>query len=468
MAELRARPLILLELNELCPRLMKKFMEAGELPSFSRFHAEAEVATTMADEVAPHLDPWIQWITVHSGVPYRQHRIHLLDQGHKLEAPNLWDLVSARGEKVWVCGSMNLSYAPGIRGWVIPDPWATHVPPTPAELLPYFRFIQANVTEYTSGKVPLSLVDQARFVAFMATHGLSARSAAAVVAQLARERLDPRSYFKRAALLDRLQMDLFKWVYRRERPRFSTFFSNSTAHYQHVYWRNMEPEHFKLKPSPEEQAVYRDAILFGYKQMDRLLGEFMALDPDATLVFCTAFSQQPFVHDDEAGGKTPYRPFDFDQFLAHLDIQAPAQVSPVMSDQFHLEFASEGEAEDAAAKLAAVRYEGRSALYVNREGKRILTGCEVHGRVPDGALLTQGASVIRFYDLFYRIDLLKSGMHHPEGMLWVRTPERQHTSLPEPIPLVEVAPKLSRLLGIEPPITMRGAPSGSPSRRIAA
>jgi hypothetical protein len=60
--------LIPLEFNELSPTVRQKLM-AGELPGFKRFHDESAVHETEADEIAPNLEPWIQWVTVHSESP---------------------------------------------------------------------------------------------------------------------------------------------------------------------------------------------------------------------------------------------------------------------------------------------------------------------------------------------------------------------------------------------------------------
>ena len=270
-----------MEFNELSPVLMEKFIDAGKLPNFKRFHDESQVFTTEADAPAPDLEPWIQWVTVHSGIPYAEHQIHHLGDGHKLE-DTIWDLLSDAGKSVWVCGSMNINYETPINGWVLPDPWVTKVSPTPDEVLdPYYRFVSANVQEHTSGNVHLTRSDQLAFLRFMATHGLRPATVAAIVGQLARERRADIGW-KRAVMLDRLQFDLFRRHYKRARPDFSTFFLNSTAHYQHLYWRNMEPEHFKVKPDAGEQEVYEEAILFGYEQMDRLLGELLDLAGDDT------------------------------------------------------------------------------------------------------------------------------------------------------------------------------------------
>src|SRR5215468_4576682 len=99
--------LIVLEFNELCPSLMDQFIAEGRLPNFARLKREACVYTTEADEQAPYLEPWIQWVTVHTGLPYAEHGVFDLGDGAKLETPRVWDLVGQSGGKVWICGSMN-------------------------------------------------------------------------------------------------------------------------------------------------------------------------------------------------------------------------------------------------------------------------------------------------------------------------------------------------------------------------
>lgn len=180
--------------------------------------------------------------------------------------------------------------------------------------------------------MPLSRADYVKFLRFMLGHGLSASTAGAIAKQLLSER-SGRYRWRRAAIMDRLQFDLFRAVYRRLRPHFWTFFLNSTAHLQHMYWRNMEPEAFTLKPRAEEQGELANAILFGYQTMDRLVAEFRRLvGEDGTIIFCTALSQQPCVMYEGQGGKVPYRPRSFDTLIDFAGVTARDRVSPVMSE----------------------------------------------------------------------------------------------------------------------------------------
>src|SRR5437879_13741678 len=135
-----AAPVILLEFNELTLSLVEQFMAEGRLPNFQRFYRESQAYITDAGEEQRYLDPWVQWVTVHTGLSPEQHGILRLGEGHKLAYQSIWDLVSAAGRSVWVCGSMNVKHDMPLRGYVLPDPWTTETTPYPTDLWPYFRF----------------------------------------------------------------------------------------------------------------------------------------------------------------------------------------------------------------------------------------------------------------------------------------------------------------------------------------
>ena len=459
---------ILLEFNELSPTLMNRFISQGHLPNFKRFSEESGVYLTEAAERAPYLDPWIQWITVHTGLDFKEHGVERLNEGHTVRAKRIWDFVGKAGDPVWICGSMNVAYQPGLKGAVMPDPWTTHVAVTPKELDPYFSFIQRNVLEYTNAKVPLSRSDYIRFVKFMAQHGLSISTVRAITQQLLKE-VKKQDRWKRAVILDKLQFDVFRSYYNKMRPRFSTFFLNSTAHYQHFYWRNMEPEVFTVQMSREEAAKYESAILYGYREMDGLVGKFMELaDKDTTLVFCTAISQQPYLAYEEKGGRQVYRPSNFEALVRFAGVSVPFRIAPVMAHQFHVYLETEADAQRVEEQMKALTINGRQAMAVIRTGLQIFSGCHIYDSLPNAQLLLgEGGKSAKFFDFFYKIEGLKSGMHHPDGMLWIREPDRRHSHHEEKVPLAAVAPTLLDLLGIEKPASMKESSVLHVSDRVA-
>ena len=454
----KRRSVILLEFNELAQPLMQRFMREGRLPNFQRLYGESQVYVTDAEERAPYLNPWIQWITVHSGLPYSEHGIFHLGDGHKLGKKCLWDVANDAGLKSWVCGSMNIRYDRPMNGWILPDPWTVEARPCPETLNRYFKFVQTHVQEHTNERVPLTVGDYLGFLGFMAGHGLSAATVAAVVRQLVSERMDGTRW-KRATIMDKLQFDLFRWYHRKERPNLCAFFLNSTAHFQHMYWREFEPEHFKVKPSAEERMKYRDAILFGYQEMDRLLARFYELvDENTTLVFVTGFSQQPCLAYEDQGGKSFYRPRDLGQFVKFAGVTAAFSVSPVMSEQFHIFFQDEGEARKAFELLRSLRVDGKPALHLDCKGAAVFAGCSIFEALGRDAVLTKGAAGEKapFFEVFYQVEGMKSGMHHPDGMLWIRHPDCSHRVHDRKVPLTDIAPTILSILDLRKPPHMRG------------
>jgi hypothetical protein len=49
---------------------MDRFIADGKLPNFARLRASSEIFISDAEEQEPYLEPWIQWVTVHTGVPF--------------------------------------------------------------------------------------------------------------------------------------------------------------------------------------------------------------------------------------------------------------------------------------------------------------------------------------------------------------------------------------------------------------
>jgi hypothetical protein len=451
-------PVIVLEFNELSPVLTDRFIHEGMLPNFRKLREESKCYVTDADGRPPHLEPWIQWTTVHSGMTYQEHGVAQLDEAHKLKQKCVWDLLSDAGYRVWVCGTMNACYDPTLNGAVLPDPWASQIKPRPSALAPFYRFIKKNVQEHTNEDARFTATDYLRFMAFLAGNGLSLSTLKAITRQLLAERWG-NGRWRRAVLLDRMQFDVFRSYYRKLRPDFSVFFSNSTAHFQHLYWRNMDPDSFHVKPTAEEQTKFGDAVVFGYQQMDWLVGKFLALASDhTTLVFTTALSQQPCLIYEDQGGKCFYRPRDFAAFLSFAGVREYSEIVPVMSEQFYVRFLDEANAQNGEKALRAIEMVGRPLLSVERRGSEVFCGCQIHTDVPhDTALLVRGSDRAGpFYEFLYRAEGLKSGMHHPDGMLWIRFPSKEHRIQEEKVPLISVAPTLLDLFSVEAPEYMRG------------
>ncbi|MEO5599270.1 MAG: alkaline phosphatase family protein [Novosphingobium sp.] len=443
---------LVLEFNELSPALLDRMIAQGQLPNFARLRDSGLAAVTDAGETPPNLEPWIQWVTVHTGLPFAEHGCFQLNDGATLEAPRIWDLVSRAGRSNWICGSMNAGYdAARFNGSFLPDPWATGTASFPlGRFDAYDRLVRAYVQEHSS-RPNLERADYVRFGKFMLANGLSPATIWAALRQLASERFS-RSKWQRAMILDRLQWDVFSAIYRREQPDFSTFFLNSTAHFQHFHWREMEPDLFKIRSQPEDMETFADAIPAGYRSMDILVGKALELAGDtAAVVLISALSQQPMLVHEDDGGRQIHRHRDIAQLLDFAGVAPGWRYAPIMSQQFLLHFESEAAADAAAEKIAALRLaDGRQPMWARREGLTVDSGCMIDQN-PGEAMTVhspQSNEVHGFFDLFYPLEALRSGMHHPEGVLWIKAPGVKPERRQDTVPLCAVAPTLAALAGV--------------------
>ena len=441
---------VLIEFNELSPALLDRFIAEGVLPNFAAFRAASDVFTTDAGESDAALVPWIQWPSVHTGLPYAQHGIYHLGDAERCDAPTIESVLSEAGLAVGIFGGMNIPPRP-IRGFRLPDPWEKAPRTEPSSLQPYYD-VTADQVKESSHHGRLTARDAVKLGTFYLGHGFRPTTAVAVARQLVTERLNRGVKWRRAALFDRIQYDVFRRYARRHDVRFATFFSNSTAHYQHLYWRNMEPHVFADPPSASDDPSLRDAIRDGYRSMDRLIGRFVADFPAATLIFATALSQEPYTGPVIRN----YRPVSFPALLEFLGIEN-ARVAPVMSQEFHIDCVDEQAAATAERALLAVEVDGERVFNARRDGASVFAGCvylDPHVMERE-AVDTRTGARCAFAELFYLVDGFRSGHHHPQGALWIRTGNgRVHA---DTVSILDIAPTVLAMFGLDAPPSMQGA-----------
>jgi len=430
--------MLVLEFNELCPNLLERFMEAGQLPHFARLYSGAEIYTTTTDDA--HLEPWVQWITFHCGVGESVHRVEELDQGHTVRHPAIWDVAAEFGLSSVVFGAMNTA-APrsAASTFLLPDPWSTRVP-VPRDFLPYQKFVRGQVLGHT-GKASMIRALPA-FLAFMVSHGLSIQTVGHLLGQLVAERTTKRDlHWRRASCLDELQWDVFRHLWRKRTPDLAIFFSNSTAFLQHRYWRHMDPGSYDANPSRDSIEAYGNAILYGYQKMDQLVGDALRLaaHDGATLVLATALSQQPNLRYESIGGKFAYRPHEFRALLSFVGVPADTSVEPVMTHQAWLSCRDETQARQCERALLGLQMNGEPIMSASRVGSRIYFDCKLISQVPEESVMTARDRTVPFHRYFASLGQVVNARHHPDGALWIHSPHARHGVQTRKLNLAEVS-----------------------------
>ena len=81
-----------------------------DLKNIQRFLELDSSVTISTNEIEHHgLDPWVQWVSVHTGVPHESHQIDHLAETNNLKYPQIWDVLGKEGYTSGLWGIMNSS-----------------------------------------------------------------------------------------------------------------------------------------------------------------------------------------------------------------------------------------------------------------------------------------------------------------------------------------------------------------------
>ena len=79
---------ILLGLNELNFEYIKYYINQGFLPNFKKIFKIQPPIETVSENDYKLLEPWVQWVTIHSGKSYKEHKSFRL--GDIINEPELF------------------------------------------------------------------------------------------------------------------------------------------------------------------------------------------------------------------------------------------------------------------------------------------------------------------------------------------------------------------------------------------
>jgi phosphatidylserine decarboxylase len=417
----QSSPIIMLELNELCPPIVDRMMAAGDLPNFAWLKSQSDVHVTFTDD--PNLEPWVQWVTLHTGQPESVHGATELDEGHLIDTPRFWDKLADEGIESLIFGSMNCRTERPDKVWLLPDPWSAGVKATDPAYQGFQDFISYHVTEHTNPNAKQGMSEMASVVSFLLSHGLSLKTITDAISQIASEKTSKTDrHWRRAIILDQLMWDVFEATYKKRRPDFATFFANSTAFLQHRYWRHMSPESYTVRPSDPDMVAYGNAIEDSYRHMDRIIARTRKLvGKNGRIIFATALSQEANTRYEHIGGKFVYRPHDFGKLFEWAGAPKAKSFEPVMTHQAWATYDTPDQARAAQNALSNITSNGAPLIDSRITENRLFFYSNLISVVEDGFEVTHATEDkrITFTDLFLLIGQVNNSQHNRHGCFWL-------------------------------------------------
>jgi hypothetical protein len=223
----KTQRVIQLELNEISPVLIKQLVSQGHLPNFKKVIASWHESETTSEDVYENIEPWIQWVSAHTGKTFGEHGVFRLGDVHELKDDQIWEKLSDRGLKCAIVGAMNAKPGRQKEGVFFPDPWSKSNTTVPADLRSLWDLVSSRVQAHASAQP--SLADILKAVKSAGQFNISLRLMVRIAKQLVAQRVDPKVKWRLAGLFDLFLADIFCSVQKNQEYRFLTLFLNSIA-----------------------------------------------------------------------------------------------------------------------------------------------------------------------------------------------------------------------------------------------
>lgn len=425
---------ISLELNELNFNTVKKYIEDGQLPNFGALFDRCQVRETVSEKKYKHLEPWIQWPTVYSGMSFDEHRLFRLGDSVDIEYQQIFERVENMTDRPVVAISpMNAVNRVSQRSIFVPDPWTKTNITGPWDCQIISKIIN-NLVNNNSHGLSLSLKDGLLFIACL-TRNLNFMLLFPLLKELMRS---IKNKWARPLVLDLVLAMLFIAKVKKLNPVYASLFLNAGAHLQH---------HYTFSSSKYSGSLFNpewfinsgvDPLIEVYKLYDRILGVITKVFPDRKIFVITGLSQLP-----NPKMVNYYRPKDYFGLLNQLGFgETFTSIDSRMSRDFLVNFDSEKDANLFTQRLRAVKLSEGSQLFDADLRKNSVFCKVIYYGLPskDLKILRAGSCDLEFSDEFSHVTI-ENGIHNTTGYV-VRTDITDFSPENRSIPLKSIHDEL--------------------------
>lgn len=283
--------------------------------------------STISEGEYENIEPWIQWVSVHTGKTFNEHRIFRLGDSIKLESEQIFEWAERKGLKVGSISAMNATNKLNNPKFFIPDPWTKTNTDGSLVSQQIYRALKQAVNDNSSGKLTV----KTKLVLIAALILKTKRTNWMQYFSLGLKSLRGRRWNK-ALFLDLFLSDLHVNLCKKHKPDFTTLFLNAFAHIQHHYYFSSKYYTGSLQNPPWYISAGLDPIEDALGTYDKLFGDIISQFSEYELIISTGLRQVPYVTE-----KYYYRLRDHSKFLNSLGVKFK-KVHPRMTRDFLVDF----------------------------------------------------------------------------------------------------------------------------------
>lgn len=389
----------LLELNEFSLPLLEEATCLWKLPHLAHLLRLQRAKTHTEDAYeSDFLEPWVQWVSAHTGLSSKEHRIKHLGDVPKQGTDQLWERLSDQGVTSGIWSPMNARRGRAEKClFFLPDPWTASENAYPSDLNSFLDPLRYTSTNYLE-RSPRILMQKMRGLWQVVRKRKLTRFCLGQLPLLLWNALRFRgAHFVFIAFAEALSTELFLRYRAQYNPTFSLLFLNTLAHLQHHHWHKPE-----VKGNTKLKA--------GLQQIDKMIGRILSsLEKNERLYVANALSQMN-THSEKPW--VLYRQLNPSAFLRAVAIPCE-KVEPHMTHDAHLYFSSAEGCRYAFEQLTSARICEKPLFHVEsypQDPRKLFYKLIFTDPAPLGAMFTMGGRSYRFYDLFQEV-VTRTGKH---------------------------------------------------------
>jgi hypothetical protein len=348
--------MLLIELNEFNGDLLRSIAKAHQLKHLQEALSWNRAGTWTSDEYETgFLEPWVQWVSVHTGVPSSQHGVKNLGDVPNLAEDQVWERWSRRGLNSIVWGVMNGNRRDAETCKVfVPDPWTFSEDAYPDKyqgLIALPRYLAKNYLDFSKWTAAHKGYDLVKTL-LGSTNGSDFIDGLRIFWHGVRQFGMTNAVF--IVFFEYLSAMAFIRAVERERPDAAIIFINMLAHVQHHYWK-----------AGDGSACPQ--IAFAATATDEILGKILtrcgSIVGNGRVALMNALSQTCTIDEPPW---ILYRPNNHAGLVAFLGLKA-TRVEPLMTYDAHVFFANAEDAASGAGILESALIDGKRLFFVEAD-----------------------------------------------------------------------------------------------------
>lgn len=330
---------ILLGLNEINFDYIKFYVNQGLLPNFKKIFEIQPPIETVSENDYKLLEPWVQWVTIHSGKSYQEHSIFRLgDIVNNPELSQIFEELESEGLSVGAVSPFNAENRLKKPSFFVPDPWTKTNPSGNWIVKALYQAVHQSVNDNAKSKLNFKTI-------FSLGLGLL------LYVPLPRWSHYLKTFFNlkkpgaKALILDSLLADVHLTLWKKNKPDFSNLFLNSGAHIQHHYLFNSKGYNGNIKNPEWYCPKDYDPLIQILSEYDKQIEKLLKLK-NVKIIVATGLHQQPHEH------LTFYwRLKEHVKFAEMIGVENFSEILPRMSRDFLVKFNNQLDAVNAEKLL---------------------------------------------------------------------------------------------------------------------